>query len=225
MREILLDTETTGFSPENGDRIVEIGAVELLKKSLTGNNYHQYLNPKRFMPKPVIKVHGITDEFLLDKPYFESTVDEFMKYISGARVIIHNAKFDVKFINAELELLRPNKWGKIEDHCEIIDSLEIAKKKYPGQRNSLDAICKRLKIDNSNRTLHGALLDSEILAEVYLRMNQEQQKIKFKERDLQEDVSITKGGVIVTKASSEELIAHNNKIFDISKKSGEDINW
>ncbi|MEA3405965.1 MAG: DNA polymerase III subunit epsilon, partial [Pseudomonadota bacterium] len=170
MRQILLDTETTGIDPLNGDRIVEIGAVELIKRKLTHNNYHQYIQPEREVPQEVIEVHGITNEFLVGKPIFKDVVDEFMEYVSGAELIIHNAPFDVGFINQELSLLKNNKWGKLEDHCTITDTLKMARKMYPGQRNSLDALCKRLYVDNSNRTLHGALLDSEILADVYLMM-------------------------------------------------------
>ena len=234
MRQIILDTETTGFEPHNGDRIIEIGAVEMFKRRLTDNNYHQYINPEREVPQEAIEVHGITDEFLADKPLFAAIVDDFMEYVKGSELIIHNAPFDVGFINHELSLLPNNKWGKIEDHCVITDSLKLARKAYPGQRNSLDALCKRLYIDNSNRTLHGALLDSEILADVYLAMTGGQTALMLagEESDSQSDGGIVKGkirtdrpAIKVLKASDEELGLHQKKLDEISKKSGQEISW
>jgi DNA polymerase-3 subunit epsilon len=168
-RQIILDTETTGLEPQEGHRIIEIGCVEMVRRRLTSNHYHQYLQPDREIDEEAQKVHGITPEFLADKPRFEDIVDEFMEYVKGAELIIHNAPFDVGFINHELKLAG-TKWGRLEDHCEILDSLVMARQIHPGQRNSLDALCKRYEIDNGHRTLHGALLDSEILADVYLAM-------------------------------------------------------
>ncbi len=234
MRQIILDTETTGFEPHNGDRIIEIGAVEMVKRRLTDNNYHQYIYPERTVPQEAIEVHGITDEFLADKPLFAAIVDDFMEYVTGAELIIHNAPFDVGFINHELSQLPNNKWGKIEDHCVITDSLKMARKSYPGQRNSLDALCKRLYIDNSNRTLHGALLDSEILADVYLAMTGGQTDLLLSGDESSDDTSAGLGkhmirqdrpALKVLKASDEELSLHGKKLEEIAKKSGLEISW
>lgn len=234
MRQIILDTETTGFDPHNGDRIIEIGAVELLKRRLTQNNYHQYIFPERSVPQDAIDVHGITDDFLKDKPIFSQIVDDFMEYVKGAELIIHNAPFDVGFINKELSLLPKNKWGKIEEHCQITDSLKMARKTYPGQRNSLDALCKRLYIDNSNRTLHGALLDSEILADVYLTMTGGQTDLSLSS---QTEAQKTEQSVIqafntknraplkIIRADETEEQAHEQKLALISKASSKTIHW
>ena len=166
MREIVLDTETTGLDPSTGDRIVEIGAVELLNHLPTGKTFHKYLNPERNMPEEAQAVHGLTEEFLKDKPVFSQIVDDFLTFIKDSKLVIHNASFDMKFINAELVLV-----GKTTLPTDIaIDTLGIARKKSPGSPASLDALCRRFNIDNSARTLHGALLDSEILAEVYLEL-------------------------------------------------------
>lgn len=170
MRQIVLDTETTGIDPKDGHRIVEIGAVELENRQATGRTYHQYLNPERQMDEEVMRIHGITNERIANEPKFEEVVHEFMQFVQGAELLIHNAPFDVGHINAELSRLSNNPWGKLEDHVTITDTLAMAKKNYPGQRNNLDALCKRLFIDNSARTFHGALLDSQILADIYLAM-------------------------------------------------------
>ncbi len=169
MRQIVLDTETTGLEPKQGHRIIEIGCVELIDRRLTGNNFHQYLQPDREIDDAAVEVHGITMEFLADKPRFEDVADDFVRYVEGAELIIHNAPFDVGFLNAELERAG---WGAgaLERLCRITDTLAMARKKHPGQRNSLDALCRRYEIDNSQRQLHGALLDSEILADLYLVM-------------------------------------------------------
>lgn len=233
MRQIILDTETTGFEPHNGDRIIEIGAVEMVKRRLTDNNYHQYVFPERSVPQEAIEVHGITDEFLKDKPLFARIVDDFMEYVKGAELIIHNAPFDVGFINHELSLLPDNKWGKIEDHCVITDSLKMARKTYPGQRNSLDALCKRLGIDNSNRTLHGALLDSEILADVYITMTGGQTALLLnadENSDGENDanraqIRSDRPALRVLKANDAELILHQKKLEEISGKAGESVSW
>lgn len=168
MRHIVLDTETTGIGPEQGHRIIEIGCVELVDRKLTGRRLHAYLNPKRAVDEGAFRVHGISTEFLQDKPPFETIIDELIQFVDGAELIIHNAPFDVGFLNWELELIQ---WPKrLHDYCTVCDTLVLAREKHPGQRNSLDALCKRYDIDNSNRTLHGALLDAEILAHVYLAM-------------------------------------------------------
>lgn len=166
MREIVLDTETTGFDPQSGDRIVEIGAVELVRHMPTGNTYHQYINPERSMPDEAFQVHGLGDDFLRDKPVFKAIAQDFLDFIGDAKLVIHNAAFDIKFLNAELGWLGlpAIPWD------QAIDTLAIARKKFPGSPASLDALCRRYGIDNTARTLHGALLDSEILAEVYLEM-------------------------------------------------------
>lgn len=166
MREIVLDTETTGFDPEAGDRIVEIGAVELMGHMATGETYHQYINPERGMPQEAFEVHGLGDDFLRDKPKFAQIGQAFLDFIGTSKLIIHNAKFDIKFLNAEL------KWMGLPQipWAQAVDTLEIARKRFPGSPASLDALCRRFNIDNTSRTLHGALLDSEILAEVYLEL-------------------------------------------------------
>lgn len=233
MRQILLDTETTGFNPKNGDRIVEIGAVELIKRKLTGNHFHEYINPERDMPTEAFQVHGLSEAFLKDKPVFAQIADAFMEYVQGAELIIHNAPFDVPFINHELSLLPNNRWGKLEDHCKITDSLQIARKLYPGQQVSLDALCRKLGIDNSNRTLHGALLDSELLAEVYLLMTGGQTNLilasaletenqnQARNRALAKDRPPLK----VIRASETELQAHKIKLQEIAKKSDQQLDW
>lgn len=166
MREIVLDTETTGFEPEQGDRIVEIGAVELYNHLPTGRTYHQYINPERAMPQEAYEVHGLGDDFLRDKPVFARIAQEFLDFVQDAKLVIHNASFDMKFLNAELGWLKLPRLPM----DQAIDTLAIARQKFPGSPASLDALCRRFNIDNSARTLHGALLDSEILAEVYLEL-------------------------------------------------------
>ena len=166
MREIVLDTETTGFDPETGDRIVEIGAVELWNHLATGKTYHQYINPQRSMPEEAFKVHGLGDDFLRDKPLFHEIAQDFLDFVGDAKMVIHNAAFDMKFLNAELKWVKKPQlpWE------QAVDTLAIARKRFPGSPATLDALCRRFNIDNSSRTLHGALLDSEILAEVYLEL-------------------------------------------------------
>jgi DNA polymerase-3 subunit epsilon len=175
MRQIVLDTETTGLSAENGDRIIEIGCVELVARKLTGHNLHFYLNPGRDSHEDAMKVHGISNEFLRDKPKFSVIADELLAYLADAEVIIHNAPFDVSFLNKELSLI-----GKPPlSHCvaKVVDSLMMAKELFPGKRNSLDALCARLEVDNAGRTLHGALLDAELLADVYINLTRGQNSL------------------------------------------------
>lgn len=166
MREVVLDTETTGLDPNTGDRIVEIGAVELFNHMPTGKTYHQYINPERSMPDGAFAVHGLGDEFLADKPIFRDIAAAFLEFVGTSKMVIHNASFDMKFINAELE------WAAIQKmpYSQALDTLEIARRKFPGAQNSLDALCRRFGVDNSSREKHGALLDSELLAEVYLEL-------------------------------------------------------
>jgi len=168
-RIVVLDTETTGLNPQEGHRVIEIGCVELIKRRLTGKRFHVYINPDRIIDEGAIAVHGITNQFLDDKPHFEQIVEDFIAFIRGAELVIHNAPFDVGFINYEFSRLK-NIAGTVTDLCEVFDTLAYARKKHPGQRNSLDALCKRYGIDNSHRDLHGALLDAEILADVFLLM-------------------------------------------------------
>ncbi|GIX30535.1 MAG: DNA polymerase III subunit epsilon [Porticoccaceae bacterium] len=169
MRQVVLDTETTGLEVNLDHRIVEIGCVELVDRRHTGNHFHRYLNPGRAIDAGALEVHGITAEFLADKPTFDQVVDEFLDFVRGAQLVIHNAPFDVGFLNHELARLGEG-YGRIEDYCEVLDTLALARQLHPGQKNSLDALCKRYGIDNSRRELHGALLDAEILADVYLAM-------------------------------------------------------
>ncbi|HEY4067388.1 MAG TPA: DNA polymerase III subunit epsilon, partial [Burkholderiaceae bacterium] len=175
MRQIFLDTETTGLSPESGDRIIEIGCIEMNQRRITGETLHFYLNPERTSHPDAVKIHGLTDEFLADKPRFASIADELLEFVAGAEIIIHNASFDVGFLNEELRRLgRPKFSGFV---TKVSDSLLMAREMFPGKANSLDALCKRLEVDNTNRTLHGALLDAGLLAEVYIRMTRGQNSL------------------------------------------------
>lgn len=226
-RQIVLDTETTGMDPTTGDRIVEIGCVEMVDRMLTGHHFHVYINPERDMPVEAFNVHGLSEEFLSDKPVFANVAQDFLSYIDGGELIIHNATFDMKFLDYELELLGLK---SLTSQCSVIDSLKVARDMYPGQRNSLDALCKRLGIDNSKRTLHGALLDSEILAQVYLAMTGgqdslfggdvvEENVIEVSQELLEavetQDVSSDKTRVI--HANAEELSAHDAFIAKFKK--------
>lgn len=225
MRQVILDTETTGIGHEHGHRVIEIGCVELIDRKLTGKHYHVYLNPQREVEEGAFKVHGISTEFLRDKPLFSDVVSEFLQFIGGAELIIHNAPFDVGFLNSELQHIKWDK--KLAHYCSVLDTLVMAREKHPGQRNSLDALCKRYDIDNSNRQLHGALLDAEILAFVYLAMTGGQASL-FAETDATSADSIVDTKVqalnlanaLVLKASEEELAAHQIFVSFLEKKSG-----
>lgn len=175
MRQIFLDTETTGLSPEAGDRIIEIGCVEMLNRRLSGRNLHFYLNPERRSHEDAVRVHGLTDEFLADKPLFESVADELIAFVEGAEIVIHNAAFDVGFLDEELKRIGRDRFPGFVDR--ITDSLSMAREMFPGKANSLDALCRRLEVDNSSRALHGALLDAGLLAEVYIRMTRGQNSL------------------------------------------------
>ena len=224
LRQVVLDTETTGLNPAEGHRIIEIGCVELINRRLTGNNYHQYLQPDREIDAEAIDVHGITNEFLSDQPRFSDTVDDFIDYINGAELIIHNAAFDVGFINNELGMLGAE--FKVGDRCQILDTLKLARKMYPGQRASLDALCKRLGIENSHRTLHGALLDSEILADVYLMMTGGQNDLLLEtpKSDTQGlnpfSIKNKKLNMKVIKADEAELLHHDQWLGKMRQKQG-----
>lgn len=232
MRQIVLDTETTGLESSQGHRIIEIGCVELVERRPTGHDFHQYLQPDREIDAGAIKVHGITNEFLADKPRFENIVSDFMAYIEGAELIIHNAPFDVGFIDAELKKLSGR--NKLEKHARVTDSLVMARTKHPGQRNSLDALCKRYDIDNSHRQKHGALLDAEILAEVYLAMTGGQ-SLLFLDDETEESGSSDHQGIIrlsddrvpltVVHASEDERVAHAERLQAIDKASGGKCVW
>ncbi len=232
MRQIVLDTETTGLHPHEGHRILEIGAVEVIKRKITGEHYHQYINPQRDVPEEVVQVHGITEEFLADKPTFAEIVEEFMDFVSGAELLIHNAPFDVGFINHELSLLHNNRWGKLEDHCTITDTLKLAQKAYPGQRNTLDALCRRLGVNNSNRELHGALLDSEILADVYLAMTGGQTALftpaegseTTAQAQMRRKRSVNEP-LLVIQPTPEELAAHQTYLQKMNETSGKTVSW
>lgn len=214
LRQVVLDTETTGLEVAQSHRVIEIGAVEIINRRLTGRHYHQYIQPDRAIDAGALEVHGITEDFLADKPRFAEIADEFLDFIEGAEAVIHNAAFDVSFLDYELRLCAAN--TRMNICCvEVTDSLELARRQYPGQRNSLDALCKRLGIDNSRRTLHGALLDSEILAEVYLAMTGGQAAMVFESETAAEDgaaaISIdpsTYPDTPIIMASAEELAAH-----------------
>lgn len=226
MRQIVLDTETTGIGPEQGHRVIEIGCVELIDRRLTGKHYHVYLNPDREVEEGAFKVHGISNEFLADKPRFQEVVSEFIDFVDGAELIIHNAPFDVGFLNSELKHVS---WSSaLEKHCKIFDTLVYAREKHPGQRNSLDALCKRYEIDNSNRQLHGALLDAEILAWVYLAMTGGQASLfsddSFEENHSKKGQKSQKFSEVlhfpVLKANEEELLEHQKFIQMLAAKSG-----
>lgn len=228
MRQVVLDTETTGISPEEGHRIIEIGCVELSDRRLTGRHFHTYLNPARAVDEGAFRVHGISTEFLQDKPLFAEKAQEFWDFIEGAELIIHNAPFDVGFLRAELKAIS---WGmSLEESCTVFDTLVYARQAHPGQRNSLDALCKRYDIDNSNRQLHGALLDAEILAKVYLAMTGGQGSLLF-----DEPVSIPQAATMLPQppaslqsntpvllANAHELEAHHAFVKFLIAKSGKD---
>jgi DNA polymerase-3 subunit epsilon len=225
VRQVVLDTETTGLSHQDGHRVIEIGCVELVNRRLTNNTFHVYINPKRVIDDGAIEVHGITNEFLLDKPLFEDVVDDYLAFTKDAELIIHNAPFDVGFLNHELALLKQNK-GRLEDYSSVFDTLPFARKKHPGARASLDALCKRYGIDNSHRELHGALLDAEILAEVYLAMTGGQFSLLDSEegdaKKVQEIIRLPsdRPRIKVNKCSEEQLEAHQQRLAAIEKESG-----
>jgi DNA polymerase-3 subunit epsilon len=231
MRKIILDTETTGISPTQGHRIIEIGCVEVINRRITTRRYHQYLQPDRQIDAGAARVHGITNAMLAGKPRFVDVVDEFMDFIKGAELVIHNAAFDVGFINHELQLLNQNR-QQLEASCKILDSLALAKKLHPTQKNNLDALCKRYNIDNSNRQLHGALLDAEILAEVYLAMTGGQVSLLSSSNEQQVDkdnivkpISSNRAKLKTINPSKEELELHQQFLSRIDKASKGKCLW
>ncbi len=232
MRQIVLDTETTGLEPEQGHRIIEIGCIELRNRRPSGRSYHQYINPERDLDPGAVDVHGLTAEFLADKPVFADIVDEFLEFTSGAELVIHNAPFDVGFINHELALLKPRR-EKIESVCAVLDSLGLARKRHPGQRNSLDALCKRYGVDNSRRELHGALLDAQLLAEVYLAMTGGQVTLSLgrkrsggsRRQDGVRPVDREGIALPVLRATNDEIAAHNKNLDALDEAAGGVCLW
>ena len=229
MRQIVLDTETTGLSAENGDRIIEIGCVELLGRKITGNHFHHYLNPQRDSHEDALKVHGISNEFLRDKPEFEVIASDFLSFISGAEIIIHNASFDIGFLNKELERLN---LGRLTDHVAgVTDTLSMAKEMFPGKRNSLDALCDRLGVNNAARTLHGALLDAELLADVYICLTRGQNALLIQEDSEDQvhhentDIDLSQFDLPVITSTDQELNEHLNAMTMLSKSSGGHVVW
>ncbi len=221
-RQIVLYTETTGLEPSQGHRIIEIGCVEIVNRRLTDNTYHQYIQPDREIDEGAFEVHGISTEFLADKPRFADIAEDFMKFVNGAELVIHNAPFDVGFLDHELKMLDPV-WGQISDHCTVTDSLVMARKKHPGQKNNLDALCKRYEVNNARRELHGALLDAELLAEVYLRMTGGQEALALSSNADGEAmehgqispirrVDANRPPMRVIRASVEELQSHEERL-------------
>lgn len=221
MRQIVLDTETTGLSPQQGHRIIEVGCIELINRKITGNNLHFYINPEREIDKGAQEVHGLTTEFLQDKPVFSDIAQPLFEYLNGAELVIHNAPFDIGFLNHEFKLLK--NYGRITEYCAVIDSLMIARKKHPGQHNSLDALCRRYFVDNTDRELHGALLDARLLAQVYLLMTGGQAQMFDENQNANaaaEQITAAKlerTSLRVIRASVEELAAHEEFMKTVVK--------
>jgi DNA polymerase-3 subunit epsilon len=227
-RLVVLDTETTGLNPQEGHRIIEIGCVELVNRRLTGKRFHAYINPERIIDAGAIEVHGITNQFLDDKPVFAGVVEDFIAFIQGAELVIHNAPFDVGFINYEFSRLK-NQTGTVTDYSKVFDTLSYARKKHPGQRNSLDALCKRYSIDNSHRDLHGALLDAEILADVFLLMTGGQSSLLDEVQGRADEMLINnevkylaadRPALKVIRCTDQELSEHQQRLEAIEKAAG-----
>ena len=229
MRQIILDTETTGLSADAGDRIIELGCVEMVARKLTGRNLHFYFNPDRDSHEEALRVHGISNEFLRDKPRFAELADEIVTYLEGAELIIHNAAFDVGFLDKELERVGKPPLARIV--ANVVDTLAMAKELFPGKRNSLDALCDRLEVDNSGRTLHGALLDAELLADVYINMTRGQETL------VMESAEVVNAGVVVSTADLSQFVlpvlmaneqeqqAHGEVLAQMDKSSGGKTVW
>jgi DNA polymerase-3 subunit epsilon len=226
-RQVLLDTETTGLNAKLGDRVIEIGCIEMRSRRVTDNRFHRYVNPERKSEEGAARVHGISDEFLADKPKFAEIAKEFVDYIRGAEIIIHNAGFDVEFLDLELERAG---LGRLADHAAgVVDSLAMARELHPGKRNSLDALCERYAVDNAHRTLHGALLDARLLAEVYLAMTRGQDSLVM---DLETPAemaavaaAIDASKLTVLRATPEELKAHEKYLDGLAKEAGGKVLW
>ncbi|UPG84532.1 DNA polymerase III subunit epsilon [Luteibacter aegosomatis] len=231
MRQVVLDTETTGLEVQQGHRLVEIGAVEMIGRRPTGRHFHTYLNPERAIDEEASKVTGIKDEDLIDKPFFRDKVDEFLEFIKGAELIIHNAAFDVGFLDAELRMAGAQ-YGRIADHASVLDTLVMARTMYPGQRNSLDALCKRLGVDNTKRDLHGGLLDAQLLADVYVAMTSGQVGLDFvfdagadnNASRVLDNIVITRRPIVL-RASPEEAELHDKRLDALDKAVGGQSIW
>jgi DNA polymerase-3 subunit epsilon len=232
MRQVVLDTETTGLEPEQGHRIIEIGCVELVNRRLTGRTFQHYLNPEREIDPGAQEVHGLSAEFLADKPFFRDVAEEFLEFVGGAELVIHNAPFDVGFLDAEFERLE-GQGTRVRDLCPVLDTLQLAREMHPGQRNSLDALCRRYEVDNSQRELHGALLDARILADVYLNMTGGQAALSLgAERasaatGQQVERRMDRSGLelVVLRASDEEVAAHEAALARLDSASGGECLW
>ena len=235
MRSIVLDTETTGMPVTDGHRIIEIGCVEFINRKLTNRHFHVYLQPDRDIDEEAIKVHGITNEFLIDKPRFKNIADDFYAFIKDAQLIIHNAVFDIGFINNEFERLGQSDRADVSSYCRVLDTLQLAREKHPGQRNNLDALCKRYHIDNSGRELHGALLDAELLADVYLTMTGGQTNLGL-DTNAQASFNGSNTSTIqrlphdrlrtkIIQATETELMAHEVRLGEIEKAAGKVALW
>jgi len=234
MRQVVLDTETTGLEHSQGHRIIEIGGVELVDRKLTGRHYHQYINPQREIDAGAMEVHGISNESLLDKPVFSAIAEDFLEFVTGAELVIHNAPFDIGFLDSEYRLLAASKPKKMGDYCSVVDTLTMARKMHPGQRNNLDALCQRYGVDNSQRDLHGALLDAEILADVYLLMTGGQTNLLLAGEDNKGDgsaanevrrLSAARPPLTIITATGEELEQHQKRLDAIDKASGGQLVW
>jgi len=237
MRLIVLDTETTGLEPKQGHRLIEVGALEMVNRRLTGKSFHEYVQPERDIPMEAQAVHGITEDFLKDKALFSAIADDFIEFVRGAELIIHNAPFDLGFLDNELAIAGKavgRSYPKIADICKITDSLKLARQKHPGQKNNLDALCRRYGINNAHRELHGALLDSEILADVYLLMTGGQTDLILATQTASADgeatainskVILQAGSLPVVLATNEELHAHQIKLETVAKASDGQCLW
>lgn len=233
-RQIVLDTETTGLSTAEDHRIIEVGCVEIVNRKATGQTFHQYINPQREIDAGAVEVHGITSEFLADKPLFADIADAFLAFVEGAELIIHNAPFDVGFLNHELSKLEAQ-LPKINAICEVLDTLKMARDRHPGQKNNLDALCKRYNVDNTNRALHGALLDAEILADVYLAMTGGQVSLSLAAEQVGQSLGEmnsvnplatgARGKLKVIRANAEEVEAHQSMLENVQQKSGGKCVW
>lgn len=226
-RQVVLDTETTGLTASLGDRVIEIGCIEMLSRRVSDNHFHRYVNPERKSEEGALRVHGLTDEFLADKPKFADIAADFLDYVRGAELVIHNADFDVEFLDAELERLGR---GRLKEHVAgVVDTLALARELHPGRRNSLDALCERYAVDNAHRTLHGALLDARLLAEVYLAMTRGQESLAMDLETAAETAAITAridaSGLAVLRATEDELRAHDAYLDGMAKESGGKVLW
>jgi len=231
MRQIILDTETTGLEPELGHRVIEIGCVEVLNRRRTGRVFHRYLCPDRDIDPGALQVHGLTAEFLRGQPRFTEIASEWLEFVHGAELVIHNAPFDVAFLDAELARL-PEPPGRVSDLCQVLDTLALARQMHPGQRNGLDALCKRYSVDNSHRDLHGALLDADLLLEVYLAMTGGQGALTLDEAEATTEARVSarkakrpRGKLLVVRATEVELAAHEQRLAALDKASGGKTVW